>query len=436
MNGKSIAYNGLYFQTEFSDNSEAALRKSFCIERNEKIFFALYLSPVKRSGFIFSDKALHWNFSGGGVIPKTAKGKLKASFDQFIDEDDRKFCKITLSGKELLIRKINDGQAQKLLELIKSTFDNQKIPDSEELIDAKPLPLLNARGGLDAVFLFTDSLSKKFSAVMNGDEGANAAEEAQEGNAEAADNSFAEESGAEEKTEEEEQDEDAVGEFQSAEEPENQEAKKEQGGASEGYKTFGELSLLAFLTILEIAASLIFIAAIVIALKPELLKGNPYETIYKYTSFAEKIGTTLIKVKILDMSSNLGNDELQKILILKNCLCGAALIVFGLLKILIFLLAKNKGQKIISALTLAMTFLACFMLSDKFLLFLIFILLLHICFGYSCRFPTNLIFTKLAVVMIAATAIYVAVVFALDSNLVKAAEKIFTALEFKSICWW
>ncbi|MBO7123108.1 MAG: hypothetical protein J6V90_07505 [Treponema sp.] len=189
------------------------------------------------------------------------------------------------------------------------------------------------------------------------------------------------------------------------------------------------LGLTIALAILDIIASLVFVAAIVIAIKPSLLTDAPFDQLYKYTSFAEKIGDTLIKVEAIQ-------DKIPKnTKILQACATGLGLIIFGLLKIVVLLTAKSGSKKIVSALTLAMTYLACFMMSDKFLLFSIFILLLYFTFSYSCGFSTPAVLVKFGVVVVSTIVIYVTVHFAIDPSLPKAAQKIFTALRLPILHW-
>ena len=204
---------------------------------------------------------------------------------------------------------------------------------------------------------------------------------------------------------------------------------KNEGKDGEGYSTFGELCLLSFLAILDFAASLVFIAAIIVAIKPALLRGSVDANLYEFSSFTKKIGDFFMKIEFIKYN---GDKNLRMI---QAFATGAGLLLFALLKIFILTAAKNGTKKVISVLTLAMTLLACFMLSDKFLLFAIFVLLLYVCFEYSCRFPPALVFIKLALVSICAVILYVAIHFAFEPELRAAAVKIFDALKFPVMAW-
>ena len=67
--------------------------------------------------------------------------------------------------------------------------------------------------------------------------------------------------------------------------------------AGKEYSTFGELSLLFFLAILDTIASLVFIAAIVIAIKPALLKGNVNTDTYEFSSVMKQIGNIFLRIE-------------------------------------------------------------------------------------------------------------------------------------------
>lgn len=192
------------------------------------------------------------------------------------------------------------------------------------------------------------------------------------------------------------------------------------------YKTspFKEAAFEMLLSILDLIASLAFIAAIVIAIKPSLLTGNFSKPLYNYFYFAEKIGDIFIRVEV--MESNVS----AQIQTLQRCLSGLGLIIFGTLKIIVLFAARNGTKKVISILTLAMTFLACFFVSEKFLLFLIFVVLLHIVFEYSCGFSTALVFIKLGLTIVISFALYIAVHFVIDESLAYKVAYIFNALRF------
>ncbi len=197
--------------------------------------------------------------------------------------------------------------------------------------------------------------------------------------------------------------------------------------ASPNHQKPNSIGLAITLSLLDIIASLVFIAAMLIAIKPGILAGKLNAPSASYHVIFEKIGNTLMKIETTTVS---------RISVSQAFFVGLGLVIFGVLKIAVLLAAKNGSKKTISALTLAMTYFACFMVSDKFLLFTVFILLLYFTFSYSCGFSTPAVFVKLAVVIVTAIAIYIAVHFALDPVLAREASDVMNKLNLPIKRWW
>lgn len=194
--------------------------------------------------------------------------------------------------------------------------------------------------------------------------------------------------------------------------------------------SFKQITLTTFLSILDLVASLVFMVAVVVAMKPSLLTDEISEPLYNYSSFVGKIGDALVKIKITESSLP------KNVEVAQHYLVGICLVVFGVLKICVLLAAQSGTKKVISVLTLAMTYLAWFLTGDKFLLFLIFVLLLHIIFEYSCGFSSALIFIKLGFVVLASIVVYVVLHFAFSETLAAKAAEIFDALKLPDLPWW
>lgn len=197
--------------------------------------------------------------------------------------------------------------------------------------------------------------------------------------------------------------------------------------AAPSHQKPSSIGLTIALSLLDIIASLVFIATIVIAIKPGILAGKLNAPSASYHVVFEKIGKTLMKIETTTVSQISASQAF---------FVGLGLIIFGILKIVVLLVAKSGTKKIVSALTLAMTYFACFMISDKFLLFAIFILLLYFTFSYSCGFSTLVVFTKFGVVIVAAIAIYAAVHLALDPVLAREASDVMNKLSLPIKRWW
>lgn len=226
----------------------------------------------------------------------------------------------------------------------------------------------------------------------------------------------------------------AAAEKESEEKPRKEKlSKKKKSLNQEEYaesSSFKQITLTTFLSILDIVASLVFMVAVVVAIKPSLLTDEISKPLYNYSSFVGKIGDALVKIKITESSLPKNVEAAQHYLV------GICLVVFGVLKICVLLAAQSGTKKVISVLTLAMTYLAWFLTGDKFLLFLIFVLLLHIIFEYSCGFSSALIFIKLGFVVLASIVVYVVLHFAFSEKLAAMAAEIFEALKLPDLPWW
>lgn len=158
----------------------------------------------------------------------------------------------------------------------------------------------------------------------------------------------------------------------------------------------------------DFLAGLLFLSAIIIALKPQLLGkalgvsfSMPEEReIIQYT---EKIGSYLIQLKITE-------DIEQELKIARNVFVALFLALYAALKIFVLILAaSHASQKIVSALMIALTLIACTLLSENFLIFSAVCLIASLAFTFSCGFPARTIVRKFAVFIVVALCCYVAV---------------------------
>lgn len=165
----------------------------------------------------------------------------------------------------------------------------------------------------------------------------------------------------------------------------------------------------------DFLAGLLFLSAIVIALKPQLLGKAlgvsfcmPEEKeIIRYT---EKIGSYLIQLKITE-------DIEQELKIARNVFVALFLALYAALKIFVLILAaSHASQKIVSALMIALTLIACTLLSENFLIFSAVCLIASLAFAFSCGFPAQTIVRKFAVFIVVALCCYVAAHILTDYN--------------------
>lgn len=148
----------------------------------------------------------------------------------------------------------------------------------------------------------------------------------------------------------------------------------------------------------DILAGLLFFTAVVIALKPDLLSAAlhiPKEATYqndipRVIEMSEKIGSYLIQIKITQTIS-------PELTIARNVFVALFLALYIVLKIAVILLAKSQSpQKIVSALMIALTMLACTLLAENFWIFAAICLIASFAFAFSCGFPPRTIFRKFA----------------------------------------
>ena len=140
---------------------------------------------------------------------------------------------------------------------------------------------------------------------------------------------------------------------------------------------------------------------IIIAVKPELLTET-------YTprfvgKVTESVGGGLLRFTIKTMEVP---DE--GLMLARNFFVTTSLIVFLLMKILAVVLSQGT-KRFVALIMLVMTLLSCWLISDKFLLFMIFCLLLNIGFQTLCNFQSKTIRKKLIWLLVLTLVCYVVV---------------------------
>ncbi|MBQ5471092.1 MAG: hypothetical protein IIT58_03705 [Treponema sp.] len=164
--------------------------------------------------------------------------------------------------------------------------------------------------------------------------------------------------------------------------------------------TYARRTILGFL---DFVASIAFIAALIVALKPWLLQDNPSVISSRsLSSFLEALENIFLR---RGFSSDY-SDALQQ---LRNIVVFSLMGGYIILKALVIGFSKNGRLKIISALLVLLTLLSVVLVSDKFLLFVLFLLLLYICFEFSCGFPWKDISTRIRDIFIITIIAYLVV---------------------------
>ena len=152
-----------------------------------------------------------------------------------------------------------------------------------------------------------------------------------------------------------------------------------------------------FIHFFDLAASLVFIFAVIIAIKPELLTGVSFDRSVAQAS--QVIGGVFFQLRTIE--------EVPLVLIpIRNFCVSVSLFIFLFLKIVVVLLVKGQ-KKLVAFIMLALTIISCWLTADKFLLFLCFCVLLNIGFQVLCDFGGKMIKVEFLVLIIATIILYV-----------------------------
>lgn len=192
----------------------------------------------------------------------------------------------------------------------------------------------------------------------------------------------------------------------------------------------------ATLHFFDFIASMIFISAVVVCLKPMLLSKwiiglDVFET--ELFKFADAIGRSLLNVDILD---DVFNDFLfDKLIPLRNIVVTVSLSVYVLIKLLVILFSKD-SNKLVSLLLLILLVLICFLAGNKFLLLIIFTVVLYLTFQIACFMPTKAILRKLLWIVIFTLAGYFVVHLILYPGFADKIKTVFESLRLPSVKMW
>lgn len=155
------------------------------------------------------------------------------------------------------------------------------------------------------------------------------------------------------------------------------------------------------LSIIDVIASLAFITAIVIALKPWLLHENPsILSAENVTEFFTALGNFFLRRGII---KDLPKDLSQ----LRSLVVFSLLMAFFILKLVVLCASKNGTLKIVSILLVLLSMMCFALLLDKFVAFILFVLVIYFCFELSCGFTASGSVKKLLVVAVISVLAYI-----------------------------
>ena len=385
-----ITTKNLYLQKDFPNESEKWLRILYGVAEDETLLCGVWTNPLLRKGFLVTDKALRWYITANGekihgALLKDVSPSLDFSISPALSADTASAIGAKTLAEELsrleikaddriftfFVKGLTEEKGKTLCDILKFAYMQGEIPQTDLAAFVKPMPLLFFRNGCDGFLNLLSSFADKILGIAktnNKDKSKiqTEAEKAETG-------SSASEAEADKKV--------AVQEESPS--PDKSEtlvtvAKKQ---------TFADSLRKFFLSLLDVCASLIFVAMVVIAIKPQIL---PF-------------------VEEADLQVDATLQSLSKKAIMwKNIVIVIGLAIYTVLKMIVLLFSKNTGRKIVSALLVAITLLACFLMTSKFLLFIAFCFLIYLAFEYSCGFHTRGIIAKLIILFILSSALYIA----------------------------
>lgn len=396
----------LRLQKQFLQHTESWIRRLYGIVPDEIPLCALWLGRRSRKGFVVTNKALHWNIGSRmtatcGCLEKSVDGEAVVfSVETILPEavalspenvgNDR-LTKITIRGKNseqsFYFKKLEEKHAEIMLDILKFGLNQGTVPQidlSEFIVEVQPSEIQNL---LDC-FLWTCSnlkqKAKKFFSLLQGKFQSSCTIDASVGN----------ESARAEGSQSEEREASSDGAASGGLET--------RAGTSElGSKQRLHSARIFFAHLFDFIASFIFILAIIIAVKPELLTETyTPRFVGKVTEF---VGGGLLQFTIKTMV--VPEDGLM---LARNFFVTTSLIVFLLMKILAVVLSQGT-KRFVALIMLVMTLLSCWLISDKFLLFITFCLLLNIGFQILCNFQAKTIRNKLIWLLVLTLVCYVTI---------------------------
>ncbi len=200
-------------------------------------------------------------------------------------------------------------------------------------------------------------------------------------------------------------------------------------------KKKGQPFLDILLSVPDIIAGLSLCSAIVVALRPQLLSAD-FQKLPESFSAVVDFGSCFFKAYI---KPKLPEDVLRY----RNFFVVLFLFLYVFWKVWVIAFFPGKTKKALSFLFIAMTLLACTLVADKFLVFLLFILLLFIGFQTSLGMTVSFALKKLGIIALLAVTGYIAFVFCADktvmpavTDMLDATQKIFSSLALPIQSWW
>lgn len=365
MSAPLIKTKNLYLQKEFSEQTEQWVRTLYAVAEDEDLVCAVWTSPIFRQGFLITNEAVRWSVAGmDGEKVHGSLLKDVAPAADFTITPAGEFSRLEMTANgntyTFFVKGLSQEKGTTLCDILKYGYTQGEVPQTDLSALIKPMPLPAVRNFFDGDLNLFSSWADKILGITKPQK-----ENPQTSAAEA---HATDSTQAEEKSAQAEQPKSSAASGTAEQQPQSEPTAAEKPQAApqdsqqkEASRGFSARSVL--LSVLDVCASLIFIAAVVIAIKPELVPS---------LRAAEK------------------NLQIEQAWILIAFYVG--------LKIVVALFSKGVGKKIISTLLVICTIFTFFLVTEKFLLFSILCLLLYFIFEYSCGLQTKTIIAKLIVI--------------------------------------
>lgn len=383
----------LYIQCEFKDYSEKQIRNLYKINPSHKILSGIWTGPIFRKGFVITDNGLYINLGFNSkllnIFIEKKDTDILFSIDKVIANDiknssDSFVSKLSIKRENqinsIYFKTINDETKQTLLDLLHFGLNQGEIPK----IDLQPIVIQKKSSKFQNFidFLSTSIIDIKKNISLR---------------------------------------------FSKLKLKHKQkETKKIIQNKSFSFSLF-------FSHFFDFLSSLAFMAAVIISLKPELLPGLLFDR--NPTKITEFIGNLCLQIKLLDPPA-------KELLPIRNLWVTIFLSLFILFKTLVMFLCHS-SKKFVSFLMPILTILTCFFVSEKFLLFVLFCIILYFCFELLCDFPPKTIIRKLIFLIISSIILYFLAhiilmksqMFEIFSEIDKALKNLFQQLSLPIFFW-
>ncbi len=409
-----ITTKHLYLQKDFPAETEKWLRILYGAAADERLLCAVWTNPVLRKGFLVTDKALRWYVTTNGekvhgALLKDVSPRVDFSISPALSaETASAIGKRTLAEELSRLEMIADGRTftffvkglteekgKTLSDILKFGYTQGEVPQTDLTAFVKAMPLLSFRNMCDGDLNLLSSFADKILGIAktNETDEKNSRESA---NDETSGSASASESS--DRTEDASQSDNAT---VSKEENASPTQTETIVTAPQKERTFAD-SLQGFLlTVLDVCASLVFVATIVVAIKPQILPFVSDKTPAEHFNLFEKMGNYILKTHVIK------NPISEQTAMWKNIFISVGLSLYTVFKFLVLLFSKNTSRKIVSAFLITITLLACFLMTSKFLLFIAFCFLIYFAFEFSCGFHIKGIIAKLIIIFILSCSGYI-----------------------------